>query len=492
MKILKKQLLILIGITGSLMISSCKKFLDTSLPIDRLPAGEAYQNDSSAGAVLTGIIGTAASLPVYGSINSFDGLGFATSLYADDLTHIQSSPIIQSTALTGLYYSNTLSPQSALHWSLLYRQIYSCNLAIENLAANQHKLSKYDQWMGEALFMRAFSFFDLVNLYGDVPLALVSDYSVNNNLRRSPKAQVYVQMIQDLKQAESMLPRIYLSGTASPTSNRTRPNRAAATALLSRILLYVGDYTGAERHASSLIDQRSDYELAALNSVFLANSKETIWALAPQAGTAVRDFFLYNNGAPITLPTLAALSNLVPAAMSTGLVASFQPGDLRIDNWTLQRSTTTAPANGRFYFPNKYKSGTNGAEFNIILRLAEQYLIRAEARARTNNITGAVADLNLIRARARDTGIAGALPDYPTTLTLQGCLDAVLKERRVELFTEQGHRFYDIKRFGLIDGIMNVYAPLKGADWESFKQYWPIPANDIQFNPNLSQTPGYN
>jgi hypothetical protein len=492
MKTVKTQLLILISITGCLMIGSCKKFLDTPLPTDRLPAVEAYQNDSSAGTVLTGIISTAASLPVYGSVNSFDGLGFATSLYADDLTRIQTGLIAQGTILTGLYYSNTLGPQSPLHWSLLYRQIYSCNLAIENLAQNRHKLAKYDQWMGEALFMRAFSFFDLVNLYGDVPLALVSDYSVNNNLGRSPRAQVYAQIIQDLKQAESMLPRIYLSGTASPTNNRTRPNRTAATALLSRVLLYVGDYSGAEQHATSVIDQSADYELTALNSVFLANSKETIWALAPEASTAVRDFFLYNNGAPNTSPTLSALSNFVPAAMSTGLVTSFQPGDLRMDNWTQQRSTTTAPANGRFYFPNKYKSRTNGAEFNIILRLAEQYLIRAEARVRNNNIPGAVADLNLIRARARNNAIAGALPDYSSTLTLQDCLDAVLQERRVELFTEQSHRFYDIKRLGLIDGIMNVYAPLKGASWASFKQYWPIPASDVQFNPNLSQTPGYN
>ena len=492
MKSIKTQLLILISLTGCLILGSCKKILDIPLPTDRLPAEQAYENDKSAGAVLTGIISTAAGLPVYGSVNSFDGLGFATSLYADDLTHIQSAPVLQGTALTAQYYSNTLSGQSAVQWSLLYRQIYSCNLAIENLGANQTKLSNYNQWMGEALFMRAFSFFDLVNLYGDVPLALVSDYNVNNNLSRSPKAKVYAQIVQDLKQAESMLPMGYLSGTASPTNNRTRPNRAAASALLSRVLLYIGDYTGAEQHATSVIDQSADYQLSPLNSVFLANSKETIWALAPETSTAVRDFFLYNNGAPATLPTLSALSTFVPAAMSTELIASFQPGDLRMDNWTLLRSTTTSPANGRFYFPNKYKSRTNGAEFNIMLRLAEQYLIRAEARAKTNNIPGAVADLNVIRARARNTAIAGALADYPTTLTLQEFMDAVLQERRLELFTEQGHRFYDLKRLGLIDHIMNLYAPQKGASWSSFKQYWPIPANDIQFNPNLSQTPGYN
>jgi len=128
-------------------------------------------------------------------------------------------------------------------------------------------------------------------------------------------------------------------------------------------------------------------------------------------------------------------------------------------------------------------------EYDIVLRLAEQYLIRAEARAKQNNLTGtgsAIIDLNVIRNRA-------GLSD--TTITVQeNMLNAILLERRKELFTEWGHRWFDLKRTGKIDAVMQAYAPVKGTTWESYKSLYPIAQKQIDLNPGMAgqQNPGYN
>src|SRR5262249_27204051 len=120
-------------------------------------------------------------------------------------------------------------------------------------------------------------------------------------------------------------------------------------------------------------------------------------------------------------------------------------------------------------------------EMVVLFRLAEQYLIRAEARAQQGNITGAAADLGAVRARA-------GLPSTPAPPDI---FTAILHERRVELFTEAGQRFFDLRRTGKLDSVMLALAPLKGGAWSSFKTWWPIPPTDVGIDPNLTQTPGY-
>jgi hypothetical protein len=484
-----------IGMTIALCtaaISGCKKFLDIPLPTDKFAIEGAYLNDNSAGAVLTGIFSTAASSQVYGSFQNYESIGYRTGLYSDDLTLIQAASANGAAAASAQFYTNALSSANSVHWGVLYKQLYNCNLTIENLNTFRGNLSRYNQWMGEALFMRAFTYFDLDNLYGDIPLTSATSYETNNQLLRSPRPQVYAQIISDLKQAEALLGTTYIDGLSNPSANRARPNQFVAAALLARVYLYTGDNANAELEATKVISNTSLYQLLAPSAVFLANSRETIWALAPPVTTAVRDYFLYNNGAAAVQPSQAALSTFAIASISQSLVNAFEPGDLRFSTWTTLRTTTAAPVAGQFYFPAKYKSSVNGTEFNVVLRLAEQYLIRAEARAKQNNVSGCAQDLNLIRQRSRPALPVGALADYPLNMTQQACIDAVVKERRVELFSEFGHRFYDLKRLGLIDALMTTYAPIKGGTWASFKQLWPIPAADVQLNPALGQTPGFN
>ena len=122
-------------------------------------------------------------------------------------------------------------------------------------------------------------------------------------------------------------------------------------------------------------------------------------------------------------------------------------------------------------------------EYYTVLRLAEQYLIRAEARAQQKiNLPGAISDLNLIRNRA-------GLDSLSPTLNQQQVMAAVAQERRVELFAEWGHRWLDLKRTGQISAVFNTI-PYK-SQYQPFQQLYPIPLGELQNDPNLRQNPGY-
>lgn len=463
---------------AGLFFGGCKKFLDIDLPSDTIAGQDAFVTDVSASGVVSGIFSSMLSNTYFTS----NSISLKAGLYADELRNLDVNA-----SNNEAFYKNALDPSFISQWQGLYRDIYKCNIAIKGVRAGSN-LVYANQWLGESLVSRAYLYFYLVNLFGDVPLALSPDYETNNKLIRSPKTEVYQQIVKDLQEAQSLLSLNYSDGFGQSTTTRGRPNRYAATALLARIYLYTGEWAKAEAEASTVIGAGTAvFDLVPLANVFLANSKETIWALAPPATGLAPDYNLYNAGAAGTVATPAAL--LVKTPLSQSMINSFEAGDARLTAW-IRTTTTTTPA-GIYYYPNKYRSATPGAEYHIALRLGEQYLIRAEARARLNNISGSVQDLNAIRTRSRSTA-PGVLPDYASAISQDECLAAVAKERRTELFTEFGSRFFDLKRTGAVDQVMTAEVVAKGAAvWSSQKQLWPIRVEDIRLNPNLTQTPGY-
>src|SRR5690606_23546179 len=118
--------------------------------------------------------------------------------------------------------------------------------------------------------------FYLLNLFGDVPLVLSSDYRVNAKLPRSNSSDVYSQIVADLKAAQELLPNDY----EFSNNERTRPNRLAATALLARVYLYWGDWVNSESESTKILDQGLVSLNEDLSQVFLKNSKEAIWQLS--------------------------------------------------------------------------------------------------------------------------------------------------------------------------------------------------------------------
>jgi len=458
-------LMALILVTGS----GCKKYLTLPLPVDRVTNGSVFANDQLTAGVLNNVYYT---LQLSGNLEGQTSLGMNAGLYTDDLQTLSNS-----SAVAKSFYANIITGTNGggTLWSNLYVEIYTANTVIEGMKGST--LPYKDQWLGEAYFVRALCYYYLVNVYGDVALVLSSDYKSNNTLSRVPASQVYPQMVADLKQAQTLLSADYLDFNGNVVSDKARPNKAAATALLARVYLYQGDWVNSEAQASAVIGNTA-YAMETLPNVFLISGKEVIWGLLPTSGLsyAVPEAKTY-----IITPGANPIASGALALISPQLLGSFEANDARYANWV--GISTTAGVTS--YFVNKYKikAGSAPAETYAVLRLAEQYLIRAEARAKQNNLLGSIVDLNVIRSRA-------GLP-ATTAASQADLLNAVLQERRIELFAEAGHRFFDLKRTGNIDAVMGVVSPQKNSKWASYMQYWPIATTETINDPNLKQTPGY-
>lgn len=460
----------------SLIMNGCQKLVQAPAPITSLNAENVYAGDATAIAVLTGIYTKMSSAGITsgpGATSVFCGLS------ADE--YQLYNPASQSSYAP--FYQNALSNENGGGnlWDNFYQLLYTANSAVAGLANNNRLTPAVGrQLLGEAKFIRAFCYFYLVNLYGDIPLVTGTDYTVNGRLPRTSAVQVYGQIRADLTAASALLDSDYVDGTLlSVTPEKVRPTKWAALALLSRICLYTGNWPGAQAAASQVIGH-SAYSLTPPGGVFLKNSAEAIWQLQPVAsGANTPDglFFIL----PVSGPSVAH-----PVYLNPELVSSFETGDLRLAQWTSSVQVMQSGVPLRYYYPFKYKVNARGAavtEYEMMFRLGEQYLIRAEARAEQGNLAGAAADLDMIRGRA-------GLPPTPAA-TRPAILAAILRERRVELFSESGHRWLDLKRTGAIDTVMAVAAAGKGAVWSPAKALYPLPAGDLQTDPALVQNPGY-
>lgn len=470
------------------MGSGCRKFIEVDPPVTSVTGGSVYQNDNTAVAVLTELY-TNFMLRTVNSSSIDDGVAavcWVTELTGDNLTlEYQSNQKLLN------YYQNNLESTGnivagTVFWSRLYEYIYKANAAMEGISGSAALSTPVKtQLLGECYFLRAFCYFYLVNLYGDAALVLTTDYASNSLLPRVAASDIYRQIVADLTQAKTLLKEQYVGlDMITASTERIRVNKAAAQALLARVYLYTGEYAKAETEASGVIGN-SLYSLITDNpgSVFLKNSKETIWAMQPTLSTT------QNTWESVIFPLTKIPNASNPVSLSASLIATFDTTkDKRYKNWI----GTFASGGKTYYYAYKYKAGSvtsSITEYEMVLRLAEQYLIRAEARTQQGNITGAgsaATDLNTIRNRAglADTTVAGK----------EEMVKAILLERRKEFFTEWGHRWFDLKRLAQTDAVMLNYAPLKGGTWQSYKALFPIAQTEIALNPGMTgqQNEGYN
>ncbi|WP_316833927.1 RagB/SusD family nutrient uptake outer membrane protein [Pedobacter nutrimenti] len=445
-----------------------------------------FSSDVQANSAMAGVY----SVLIHGKFAGSSGYtGFATglttlltSMSADDLVFTSVGPGYSTYNLNKL--TRNLNFSLPL-WSSAYDAVYGANAVIEGIeSSTSPKL--HDQvrttLTAEAKFVRAFSYFYLVNFFGDVPMAMTTDFNKTINMTRTPQAEVYRQIIKDLTEAKASL-----SGDFSDQNQqRSRPNKWAATALLARVYLYTGDYTNAAIQANEVISHTELFGLKEdLNDVFLVNSNEAIWQLQQNSngtqGTA-------------TPEGLTLLQSMNPKdgsnsfKLSDELLNAFEPLDKRKTAWSWHGIT----ADGQLiYYPYKYKVGlynrTIGdipTEAYMVLRLAEQYFIRAEAWARTNTqLDLAIKDVNTIRHRA-------GLDNLPETLTGPQIISKIEQERQVELFSEWGHRWFDLKRTGRAHDVLSAI-PMKQPWIGDYQLLYPIPTSEIITNSKLIQNTGY-
>jgi hypothetical protein len=448
---------------------SCDKLVDIPAPINSITASQVFSNDNEASAAVAAIYSYMSLGGQYSNlVFSNGGMTIYAGLSSDELSDFYPG---SDQFLTNTLISGNTTPYTVF-WQPAYFDIYMANAVISNLQGSTAvSVSTRNQLIGEAEFLRALCYFYLTNLYGDVPLVLSTDFHETALMARTPQSQVYNQIILDLHDAQNFL----VSDFSYSNGEHTRANKWAAIALLARVYLYNQNWNGADSAATAVINSGifSLLSTDSLNQVFLANSNESIlqfqtldirpWATAE--GNSIAPSNPQGNPGYI---------------LQNDLVASFEPGDQRFSAWVgVELGNTT------HYYPFKYKvrQGSTGniTEYYTVLRFAEQYLIRAEAEAKTGGASAAIADLNVIRSRA---GLA-SLSDSATNV-----MDLVVQERRIELFAEWGHRWLDLKRWGTAVSTLDTI-PSKGYNINTDQLLYPIPLSEIQSDPNLKQNPGY-
>ncbi|WP_300439154.1 RagB/SusD family nutrient uptake outer membrane protein [Christiangramia sp.] len=468
---MKLNLYLKIGLVfiTSLLSLSCEDFVEIDAPNDKLIRDEVFGSEETAKSALNGIYNqlflTAFSNGARNSISVLSGLS------GDNLENINTTNIFRMQ-----FQENELTPDNPDNldiWNSAYNMIYLTNSFIEGLVNSEEIASELKKQMeGEARFIRAFTYFYLVNLYGEVPLVLTTDYRANELAARTPVDEVYAQVIADLLIAKDLLSGEYQNG------ERFRVNSFAASALLARVHLYLEDWNMAETLSSQVINEQSTYQiLEDANEVFLANSMEAIWQISPVGGGGMVTHT--NEGALFIIdPFFSFFASL---ELEEEFIGSFDETDNRLMSWVSFDPGKEA------YFPTKYKISYSTTfpieEYSMVVRLAEQYLIRAESRAQEGNISGAIEDVDVIRQRAGLDLISETNPG----INQEQLLNLILEERRKELFTEWGHRWLDLKRTGKATQVLGSENPL----WEATDILYPIPAEERMKNPNLSQNVGY-
>lgn len=447
--------------------TSCTDFLEVELPKSKVASETVFSTDITATSAITAIYDEMLNISSFasGGTRSVTGL---TGLSSGELSYIS-----RELELMVEFEDTNLSDMNVyVHdlWTSLYKVIYQSNAVIEGVTESKSLSPQTrDELHGEALFLRAFSHFYLVNLFGAVPVVTSTDYQINSKVARAPVASVYDQIVNDLLQAQVLLPDEYV------TKDRIRPNKATATALLARVYLYLQNWPEAEAQATAILDNTALYSLTTLDKVFLKNSPEAIWQLLPQSADGVNG--LTNEGYYFA-PSRISIYNV----LSKTLMQSFETSDSRQNMWT----GSLVSSQDTIYYPAKYQQVDQGPlqEYSMVFRLAEQYLIRAEARTHLGDLAGAIADVDVIRSRASLPKIG----DMDPTIGEAELIEAIEKERFVELFSEWGHRWFDLKRLGRADAVLSQ---LK-SDWSSTDQLYPIPQAELNKNSKLGdQNPGY-
>ena len=427
------------------MLAACDSPLDTD------PTASIDENTalSTARGIELGLNGAYRSL-TGGSLYGVNEMVYP-DLYADNLDFTGTFQTDREVALRNITSTNG----SVLGtWQTSYDGINRANNileAIPNVSGMDATAAAVAR--GEALFIRALHYSILNRYFGGVPLVLTPTRGVNDDsfVSRATTAEVWTRVEQDLEEARGLLPTGRVNGRAT---------QAAADALLARVYLESGKYTQARDKATTVINNTA-YRLNTnyRDNFTVKNSPESIFELQYTVNDNNSQAFWY-------FPQ--ALGGRLGYAPSANLYNAYPAGDRRRD--------ASIALQGTQRYGNKYFRIANGDDNVIVLRLAEMYLIRAEANTRLNAPAATVrADLDVLRVRA------GLLPLGPEIDTQSELFDAILLERRLE-YAMEGHRFFDLRRLGRAEAVLQLAAA---------KLLWPIPQAERDVNANLVQNPGY-
>lgn len=345
-----------------------------------------------------------------------------------------------------------------------------------------------NRMVAEAKFMRGFYYFNLVRLFGGVPLVIKETTSLNDlAVARASAEDVYKQIIQDFTDAEAVLPTTYSAG------DRGRATKGAAKAFLAKVYLTRQEWPKASAKAKEVMDLGM-YDLWAnyvdVFAIANKNGKEAIFEVQALGGGVGEGSFMQGYMRP-NFDRVNGVAGFGDDPVTDNLYRAYRSDDKRRNvNLRLYTPTGSPAAPASVTFPcyvYKYLDPTataNGEGSNNfpVLRYADVVLMYAEAlNEQTPASTEAYANINRIRSRA-------GLPNLTANLSQAQFRDSLLLERRLELAFE-GHRWFDLtRRKKLIDAIKIQNPTIKV---EERHYLFPIPQTERDANPKLEQNPGY-
>ncbi|WP_268034505.1 RagB/SusD family nutrient uptake outer membrane protein [Algoriphagus sp. PAP.12] len=477
-----KKYIQILTLGGALALGSCSDLLDTE-PRQSLTPETAFADVDGYQSLIYTVYGRARGFNNYGQ-----QLMIAPEIMADNLKII---------ANTGRYIGQEANADRA-HINLWRTDYWSgineANIALAGIDEAEGDDAARNVVKGEAYFLRAMFYFDMSKVFGYEPGKEVNGWDKSVIIRTTPtlgfsdadfrtratNREVYDLIESDLTAAIGLLPTATLGG-----SGVYRASKGSAEALLSRVYLYEGKYAEAASMAtqamatfglgndgSGLVDAANYVSSFATypnpESLFEIEIRSNDWSTVDGVN---------NSMCSLSANVFASAQFIVTA--SDELLASYEEGDVRMDTWT---ETTRSGAAGTVYRSNKWL-GTKGdfLENLPIMRAAELYLIRAEARYRTGDETGARADLSALRSKrglaAVGSGVSGS-----------SLFDLIMNERRVE-FALEGHRWFDLKRNGMD---ITKAGSFETVPYSDYRILAPIPNDQIILNEGLENNPGYN
>lgn len=448
-------------LAASLSLTSCNKYLDTK-PVNFVSDEDPIFDLPSSQSALRGVYRQLASTGYYGE--TYVTLGYLPTGDVKNLTTGGAANLV-----TVNFRADDVNFNTA--WTAIYITINRANNVITRvppLKSVTFPEASVNQIVGEAKFIRALAYFDIARAWGGAQLTLKPVTTIDElpKIKRSTIEQTYDQVEADLNDAEQLLP----DGT-----NRIRATKRTVWALKARLYLYRKNWTKAEEYASKII-ALSDYELLKPFSSWFANdlvgTKESIFELEYSAAnpSTIRQQMQHstNGGTYRYAPTDKFVQLLNDPNISGGRNA--------LIGSVTQAGTT-------LWFGNLYyrKNSTDPA---YVIRIAEMYLIRAEARAKQEKIVGVdggLADLNHVRDRAQVAPLA--------LISADDLLLAIENERRIE-FAWEAHRWFDLARTARAKVVLEAIDP--NIKVEPYELLFPIPITQIQLDPaNLEQNAGY-
>ncbi len=437
-------------IAGAMVLVSCNDLLDIE-PTDAISDTEAIKDKTGVDRAITGAYNALQQTGSYGRY-----LVIVQDLVADNLKWTGT------TRDYGQIDENQISAENTLIdgiWASAYDCINRVNNVLYRLPdIGDLTQTERDTYEGEALFLRALCHFNLVSLFGGVPLKTNPTLDLSNiNQARNTVGEVYGQIIDDLLNAEQKLPSTGTLGRASAFS---------ATALLARVCLTQyhldNDPSLAQQaitKAEKVINEGGHSLAASYGDLFTGNATESLFEVVfdAQNRNVLAQYFYPRS-----------LLGRYEVSPQTEFLNSWEADD------TLRFNATIAFDPDHLPYGYKYRDVTAGTDRVYILRLAEMYLIRAEALAYTSgSIESIQNDINVIRSRA-------GLP--PTQAADYNALKLAVQYERRHEFAFECQRWNDLVR-------TNTATVILGIDNED--TLFPIPLSEMQTNKNMTQNPGY-